>query len=185
MRTHLRVSANKSLPVLLARIVLALGLAGCGGSKGGSTATLGKPAHEGVLLILQMNGEEVRLPLDEMTYYHVKRGREEFPDGFAFSGPNVALAGLFWISFDEDQMEKLVNKPVTILREAGRPVERKSTIKLGEDVYSVTDGSFVTERVERINGITVLSGKISLELHGPEGKLTGSGTFRAPVEPVY
>jgi hypothetical protein len=140
-----------------------------------------RPAEK-ASLVLDVNGKKVSLPLEEMNYFHVKRGRDQFPDSFEFSGNGISIRGTFDLGFEED-WEKLVGKPVTILPKHDEPEEGDSEITLpGRGMVKVTGGSFTVQRVITPRPEAVLQGIIVLEC---EGGQRIQGTFQVPVHGWY
>jgi len=133
-------------------------------------------------LMLQVDGKPVTLPLKEMYYHHVKRGRDKFPDGFEFVGNGVSICGMLPLGFEEN-WETLVGKPIDILAHADSPVDADSEITLpGRGALPITGGSFTIRKVSEHDGEAFLQGTIVLEC---AGDLKIEGTFRVSANGVY
>jgi hypothetical protein len=137
------------------------------------------------MLVLNVGGKEVSLSITEMNYFHVKRGRDEFPDSFEFAGEGTSIRGTFALGFEED-WEHLVGQPVTILARNHEPEEGDSYITLPEHgVVKVTGGSFVVEKLVRPGPEPVLRGRITLQLQGDQVPQSVQGTFEVSVNGWY
>jgi hypothetical protein len=144
-----------------------------------------RPEHEVAGLAITVAGKPTAIPIEEMNYFHVKRGREEYPDSFEFSGPGTSIRGTFALGFDE-AWEKLVGKPVKILARSEEPEDGDSEITLpSRGVVKITGGSFTIERVVSPRPEPVLRGRIQLHLAGSGGLETVDGTFEVRVNGWY
>jgi hypothetical protein len=136
-------------------------------------------------LVLTVAGKEVSLPIEEMNYFHVKRGRDSFPDSFELSGSGSSIRGAFALGFEED-WERLVGKAVNILARSGEPEDGDSEINLpGRGMIKVTGGSFTVKKVISPRPSPVLRGRIRLETAGPHGPETLEGVFQVRVSGSY
>jgi len=185
MTTCLYAATYTRAPARIAILtVVAMVSFGCEGQNSAVKERVGMPAHEAMALVFQIDNTEVRIPLDQLTYYRVRGSeRDKLPDGFVLDSEIAALAGAFWIGFDGNHWEKLVDKPMKILARAGPPVNRQSHITLpNEGETPVTGGSLLVKKVERFERIIVLSGNVTLEFQRAGKPVTVSGTFRAQVD---
>jgi hypothetical protein len=134
-------------------------------------------------LAMNLAGKTTVIPIEEMNYFHVKRGREEYPDSFEFAGPGTSIRGTFALGFEEE-WEKLVGKPVKILARSEEPEEGDSEITLpGRGVLKITGGSFTIERVLSPRSEPVLRGRIQLQFAGSGESI--DGTFEVRVNGWY
>jgi hypothetical protein len=136
-------------------------------------------------LVLTVAGKELSVPIEQMNYFHVKRNRETFPDGFELSGAGTSIRGRLELGFEEE-WEKLVGKPLKVLARSSDPDEGDSEITLpGRGQVKVTGGSLTVEKVIAPRPSPVLRGRIRLETAGAHGTETLEGTFQAPVDGSY
>ena len=131
-------------------------------------------------LTLQVDGAEVRVPVQQLTTFDARPGKNGSPPGFEFSGPDVSLRGDFPATFDGDWKE-LLGDPVAILPLRDQPAPGDSHIKLpGRGLVKVTGGKFVTIGAMTA-GQPVLHGAIELDLGGQKPETIG-GTFMVHVK---
>ncbi len=147
----------------------------------GGAAGAEEPSFIPSSLVLEVDDDNVTLPVQELTYFHVKRGREEFPDYFEFSGKGVSIWGNFPLGFDED-WPSLIGKPVTILPRHQQERGVSEISLRGRGSVKITGGSFTIQKIVKPGPDPTLRGTIVLEC---EGDLTIEGTFQVNVSGVY
>jgi hypothetical protein len=140
-------------------------------------------------LRLQVDGENLRLAIDNFNYFSVKRGRNEFPDTFQLEGKGVGIFGKFWIGFDE-QWDELLDKPLEVTSEDPNKREGDSHLTLlAKGDLKILRGKLVVRRVMEnpAGGDPYLKGDIELELKGPKPRetLNIKGSFEAQVRTLH
>jgi hypothetical protein len=131
-------------------------------------------------LTLQVDGAEVRVPVQQLTTFDAMPGKNGSPPGFEFSGPDVSLRGDFPATFEGDWKELLGNA-VPILPQSDQPAPGDSHIQLpGRGLVKVKGGKFVMTGATTV-GQPVLHGGIELDLGGRKPE-TIVGTFMVHVK---
>jgi hypothetical protein len=141
------------------------------------------------VLTLLVEGKEVRIPINELIYCSVKRGREKFPDFFEIEGKGVNLFGEFWLGFNQEWRDA-IDKPARITSHDVRERGGDSHVALpGKGDMKVVKGELVVKQVQdnEDEDDPFLRGTIELELkgRGQQRSLNVSGTFEVQVHSFY
>jgi hypothetical protein len=141
------------------------------------------------MLTLLVEGKEVRIPIDELIYNSVKRGRESFPDFFEMEGKGVNLFGEFWVGFNQEWRDA-IDKPARITARDAREHQGDSHVELpGKGDMKVVRGELIVKQVQDNEDAAdpFVRGTIELELKGPgqNQSLKVRGTFEAQVHSFY
>ncbi len=133
-------------------------------------------------ILLTVGGKEVRLAVNQLTWFKA-RGVWFWRDrDFEFSGPDVSLRGSF-PDFDHE-WSNLLGRAVPISPHGDRPAPGESHLKLpGRGLVNVVGGKFVTVGAMTA-GPVALFGTIKLEIGEPKQPETVRGTFSVRVKEV-
>jgi len=163
-----------------------LALVGCGGSIGGTDATViaNDRAKSSVdwKLVLEDNGNTSVLPIDRMDIYLTEDGS---PEIYEIHGPGVMLVGEFPrdVHVDyEEKFENLFGKTIQIQPNGGDPREPKnSSVVVSGMGAPVVGGTIQFEKLtgkwEGSQGNKTLWGTIEVRIPGANGDRTVRGKF--------
>ena len=135
-------------------------------------------------LSLEIDGQKIDLPLEQMDIYLVDSEYEdEYPESFEILGPGVVLVGKFPMGTNvgyEENYSVLSGKPIAITAQtADARVEKRSSLMLSGGQVMVDGGAFVVTSIgKNEDAKTPLTGSISLKLRTPSGEKTVKGTFK-------
>jgi hypothetical protein len=131
-------------------------------------------------ILLTVGGKEVRLAVNQLTWFKARgvwfwRNRD-----FEFSGPDVSLRGSF-PDFDHE-WSNLLGRAVPISPHGDRPAPGESHLKLpGRGLVKVVGGKFATVGAMTA-GPVALFGMIQLEIGEPKKPETVRGMFSVRVK---
>jgi hypothetical protein len=161
-------------------------LAGCGGSIGGTDATvIANDRAKSMVdwkLVLEDGGTTSEMPIDRMDIYLTEDG---YPEIYEMHGPGVMLVGEFprdaRVDYEE-KFENLLGKTIQILPNGGDPGEPKnSSVILSGMGAPVTGGTIQVEKItgkwQGSQGNKTLWGTIEVRIPGANGDRTVRGKF--------
>jgi hypothetical protein len=173
--------------ILAIGMAVAIGLTGCGGGGGNDAQTAARDREKSKddwKLVLEDAGATTELPIERMDIYLTEEG---YPEIYEIAGPGVMLVGEFprdvRVGYDEE-FEKLIGKPVTILASGGDPRELKtSSVTVRGIGAPVVGGSFTVEKVTGkwggSEGNKTIWGTIEVRIPGADQERTLKGRFAA------
>jgi hypothetical protein len=132
-------------------------------------------------ILLTVEGKEVRLVVNQLTWFKPRSGWFGAVGEFEFSGPDVSLRGSFPRFFKE--WFKLPAVPIS--PRGDRPEPGESHLKLpGRGLVNVVGGKFST-RAAMTAGPLALFGTIELEIGDPKKPETVRGAFSVRVKEAH